>query len=189
MVFGFRLGMVRSTPVAAVGAAVVAAGMGWLLLGVSHETQAATTTSNMTVQVQITAGCSVTGSTLDFGSNNGNALLSGPLSATGNIAVTCTTGSPYSIGLNNGSNASGNQRRMSNGSGDFLNYNLFTDNLATLAWTTGASSTTCTTLNSCVLGTGTGATQNIPIYGRIPLMVSSPPQGTYTDTVTITVTY
>ena len=37
-------------------------------------------------------------------------------------------------------------------------------------------------------GTGTAATQSIPVYGRVPAQ-ATPPPGTYSDTVVATVTY
>jgi spore coat protein U-like protein len=39
-----------------------------------------------------------------------------------------------------------------------------------------------------VAGTGTGATQSLTVYGRVPVQ-STPGAGTYTDTVITTVTY
>ncbi len=170
-------------------ARAMAAGISLALLIAAPETApAATSTGNLTVQVTITAGCSVSGTTLNFGSNNGNNLLAAQITATANLSVTCTTGSPYSVGLDNGLNASGSQRRMQS-SGQFLNYNLFTDAAGLVPWSAGSTPTTCATLTNCVLGTGTGTAQTITVYGRIPITASSPAPGSYTDTVTITVTY
>jgi spore coat protein U-like protein len=59
----------------------------------------------------------------------------------------------------------------------------------TQPWTTAATNSTCTSANSCYLGTGTGAQQTISVYGVVPTVASAPTSGTYNDSVTITVTY
>lgn len=151
--------------------------------------QAGTATANLTVQITITAACTINAATLDFGSNPGTNLLSANVDTSTTVSVTCTNGSPYSIGMDNGANVSGAQRRMKNGVSNFLNYNLYTDAGRTNAWTTAASSTTCTTANSCALGTGNGAAQSVSIFGRVPTVATAPSAGAYTDTVVMTITY
>lgn len=150
--------------------------------------QAGTATSNLTVQIIITAACTINAATLDFGSNAGTALVSANVDAATTVSVTCTNGSPYSIGMDNGANVSGSQRRMKSGA-NYLNYNLYVDAGRINAWTTAASNSTCTTANSCYLGTGNGSAQSVSIYGRVPSIGTAPPTGTYTDTVTMTITY
>jgi spore coat protein U-like protein len=159
-----------------------------LALALAPPAQAASSTASMTVQITITASCTINAAVLDFGSNAGTALLSGSISASTTLSVTCTNGSPYSIGLNNGANASGSQRRMING-GNFISYDLYTDAGHVNAWTTATDSTTCATANSCVLGTGTGSAQTANVYGVVPAVAVAPAAGTYSDTVTMTITY
>jgi len=154
----------------------------------SVSAQAATATSNLTVQITITASCTINAATLDFGSNPGTTLVAANIDASSTVSVTCTSGSPYSIGMDNGANASGTQRRMKTGT-NFLNYNLYVDAGRTNAWTTAASSTTCTTANSCALGTGNGSPQSVSIFGRVPSIGTAPPTGAYSDTVLMTITY
>jgi spore coat protein U-like protein len=160
----------------------------FVCLGAAAMAQAGTATANLTVQITITASCTINAATLDFGSNAGTTLVAANIDASTTVSVTCTNGSPYSIGMDNGANVSGSQRRMKSGS-NFLNYNLYVDSARTNAWTTAASSSTCTTTNSCFLGTGNGAAQSVSIYGRVPSIGTAPPTGTYTDTVTMTITY
>ena len=169
---------------------ICAAAVLFLLSMSVHETaaQAGTATANMTVQITITASCTVNATTLDFGSNAGTILVSSAITGSTTVSVTCTNGSPYSIGMDNGANVSGSQRRMKSGT-NFLNYNLFTDAARLNAWTTAASNSTCTTANSCSLGTGTGSAQSVNIYGSVPSTGTAPAAGVYTDTVLMTVTY
>ena len=140
--------------------------------------QAATATSNLTVQITITASCTINAATLDFLSNPGTTLVASNIDAQSTVSVTCTSGSPYSIGMDNGANASGTQRRMKTGA-NFLNYNLYVDAGRSTTWTTAAPA----------LGTGNGSAQSVSIYGRVPSIGTAPPPGTYSDTVLMTITY
>ena len=158
-------------------------------LGGTAMSQAGTATANLTVQITITASCTINAATLDFGSNPGTTLVSSNIDQGTTVSVTCTNGSPYSIGMDNGLNVSGSQRRMKNGATNYLNYNLYTDAARLNAWTTAASNAACTTTGSCALGTGSGTAQSVSIYGRVPSTGTAPPTGTYTDTVTMTITY
>ncbi len=158
-------------------------------LTMSAIAQAGTATSNLTVQITITASCTINAATLDFGASvPGTTLVSANVDAATTVSVTCTNGSPYSIGMDNGANFSGT-RRMKQGTTNFLSYGLYIDAGRTNAWTTAASSSACTTTNSCFLGTGSGSAQSVNIYGRVPSTGTAPPTGTYTDTVTMTITY
>jgi spore coat protein U-like protein len=152
-------------------------------------TYATTSAANLAVQITITASCTINAATLDFGPNNpGTTLIAANIDAISTVSVTCTSGSPYSIGMDNGANASGTQRRMKTGA-NFLNYNLYVDAGRTNAWTTASTNIACTTANSCALGTGNGSAQSVSIYGRVPSIGTAPPPGTYTDTVLMTITY
>lgn len=174
--------MFRFARLAALATALVS---GVLLAGPAG---AATSTAALTVQITITAACSVNAATLDFGTNAGTALLAAAVNASTTVSVTCTSGSPYSVGMGNGQNATGSQRRMING-GNYISYDLYTDAGLLNAWTTASNSTTCTSTNSCILGTGNGSAQSIDVYGVVPSVAVAPPAGSYADSVTMTVTY
>jgi spore coat protein U-like protein len=160
----------------------------WPMAVFENAAEAGTATANLTVQVAITASCTINTATLDFGSNAGTTLISSAINGATTVSVTCTNGSPYSIGMDNGANVSGSQRRMASGA-NFLNYNLYTDAARLNAWTTAASNSTCTTTSSCFLGTGSGSAQSVNIYGTVPSVGTAPPTGVYTDTVTMTITF
>lgn len=142
---------------------------------------------SFSVTATVVSNASVSASTLNFGSTS---VLSSNLDSTATITVQATNTTPYSIGLNNGANASGSQRRVRLGAtSSFLNYNLYTNSGYTQAWTTTTSAGSCTGgAGSCVLGTGTGLAQNITVYGRVPPQ-TIPAAGAFTDTVVVTVTF
>lgn len=144
------------------------------------EAEAATTTQTFTVQLTITASCSITSaSTLDFGSQG---LLNSVIDATSTIQVQCTTSTPYNIGLDAGagSGATVTTRKMTNG-GSTVNYSIYSDTGRTTVWGNTIGSNTVT-------GTGTGSAQSFTVYGRVPVQ-TTPAAGAYSDTVTVTVTY
>jgi spore coat protein U-like protein len=152
-------------------------------------TFAGSASANLTVQVTITASCTINVATLNFGGSvAGTALVAGVTNGSTTVSTTCTNGSPYAIGMDNGANASVGQRRMKNGA-NFINYNLYTDSGFANPWTTASSSTTCASANSCALGTGTGSAQSTTIYGQIPTVAVAPAAGAYSDTVSMTITY
>lgn len=161
----------------------------WAISVQQSSAQAGTATANLTVQITITAACTINAATLNFGSSvTGTTLIASAVTGSTSVSVTCTNGSPYSIGMDNGANASGSQRRMKSGA-NYLNYGLYVDAGYANPWTTGASNSTCTTTSDCYLGTGNGSAQSINIYGQVPSVGTAPPTGTYTDTVTMTITY
>jgi spore coat protein U-like protein len=157
------------------------------------ETCTGTTGSNwyntlaFTVSVTLQASCTMSVTTMNFGS--ASAPITSNVTTTATATATCTSTTPYSIGLDNGQNASGSQRRMKSSSGSYINYGLYTDSARTQAWSTASSSTACTNgANTCVLKTGTGSSQSITIYGQVPPQ-TSPTVGSYSDAVVVTLTY
>lgn len=143
---------------------------------------AATTSSTLNVDATVTANCTVSTSALAFGSVN--PISGSNFDATGGITVTCTNGTAWaaSAGVGSGSGASFASRRMADGS-NLLNYNLYTDASRSSVWGDGTGST------ATIGGTGTGSAQNATVYGRVASGQTSVPPGSYSDTVSVTVTY
>jgi spore coat protein U-like protein len=159
-----------------------------LLAGAPVVAQAGTSTATLSVSIVITASCTINPATLVFASTPGTSLLTTAVNGSSTVSVTCTSGSPYSIAMDNGSNPSGSQRRMISGS-NFLSYNLYVDAAHASPWSTATGPGTCTTTGDCYLGTGNGSAQSVNIYGVVPTTATAPPPGTYTDTVTMTITF
>lgn len=141
---------------------------------------AQTSTSNLGVSMNIAAGCTVASGTIAFGTWTGTP---GTVDQTGSFAVTCTNTTPYNIGFDAGLNGSSvAARRMKRGANaDFINYTLFRDPTRTNNWGNTVGTDT-------LPGTGNGNAQTISVYGRVPAQTLGAP-GTYTDTITVTVTY
>jgi spore coat protein U-like protein len=143
------------------------------------EAEASTATGSFNVQVAIASTCVVTSATnLNFGTQG---VLSAAVNQTSTITVTCTNTTPYNIGLNQGVNGSSvTTRQMSSGSAT-INYSLFSNAGMTTNWGQTVGTDT-------VAGTGNGSGQAYTVYGQIPAQ-TTPAPGTYTDTITVTVTY
>ena len=142
---------------------------------------------SFTVTATVATNCNVSTSTLNFGSSG--SFITTAINSTAAISVQCTNTTPYSIGLGNGLNASGNQRRMLAAAGQYVSYNLYTDSGYSHAWSSTTSTTSCTAgANTCILGTGTGSNQNVTVYGQVPAQ-TAPAVGIFSDTVVVTVTF
>jgi spore coat protein U-like protein len=141
--------------------------------------RATTATGSFNVQVVITATCAIaSASALNFGTQG---VLSANTDQTSTISVTCTNTTPYNIGLDKGLNGSSVTTRQMKAGSAVINYSLFSDLGRTTNWVDTVGTDTAA-------ATGNGSAQAFTVYGRI-LPQTSPAPGTYTDTITITVTY
>jgi spore coat protein U-like protein len=122
--------------------------------------------------------CTVTANNLAFGSYSRTQL-----DGTATLTATCSSGSAYNIGLNQGvaSGATVSNRSMAGPGGQLLKYSLFRDSSRTINWGNTVGTDTAA-------ATGTGSAQNFTIYGRVPASQNVAP-GAYQDTITATLTF
>lgn len=134
-----------------------------------------------TVSADVPANCrSYVATDLDFGSVPG--LITANRDQTSVLSMICTGRTAWNVGLNNGLNASGAIRRMRQGtSGNYVNYELYRDPGRLNRWGTTIGTNT-------VPGTGTGLEQTLTVYGRVPA-TQTVPAGSYSDVITVTVSY
>ena len=147
------------------------------LVSASHAT---TTTSTFTVQATIIASCTInSASTLNFGSIG---VLTAAVNQTSTLQVQCTNTTPYNISLDpgTGTGATVAVRKMTSGA-NTVNYSLYSDSGRATVWGNTVGTDT-------VAATGSGASQSYTVYGRVTAQ-TTPAPGTYSDTVTVTVTY
>lgn len=131
-----------------------------------------------TVQATNTTTCRVSATDLNFGSAG---LLNDNVDADGSANVTCTRSTPYRVMLNNGLTGTSPTNRKMTFSSSSITYGLYRDGARTLPW--GSTSGT-----NSLSGTGSGLSQSLPVYGRVPPQVSPSP-GTYADTIVVSVEY
>jgi spore coat protein U-like protein len=144
--------------------------------------QAATTSSSLGVSATVTANCTVSTSSVAFGSVN--TIAGTNVDASGGISVTCTNGTGWaaSAGAGAGTGATAASRKMASGS-NLLNYSLYTDSGRNTVWGDGTGTT------ALLSSTGTGTAQSTTVYGRVFSGQTGAPAGSYADTVAVTVTY
>lgn len=130
------------------------------------------------------SSCTVSLTPINFGSVD-------PMSdalATSTVTVTCTitgNGSAISlpIALTTGSGSYATRTLKSNT--NTLNYNIYTDSARSIVWGNGNGGTSTSTVSVSFSASGS---QNATLYGKILSQPKTIP-GTYTDTVTASVTY
>jgi spore coat protein U-like protein len=144
---------------------------------------AATASASLNVSASVANNCTISTAALAFGVYDPLvANASANLDATGTVTIACTKGATSTIALNLGSNASGTTRRMTDGSSNFLTYEMYQDSSHSTVW--GSSGTALFTPPAAPSKTA----RNFTVYGRIPGSQDIP-AGTYADTVTATVNF
>lgn len=151
----------------------------------SFPVHAQTDTTTFRVLIEIIESCTIsdiTATDVDFGTYTRNEATD--VDAQGTLNVNCPVGTDYTIGLDAGLNplsatASAGNRQMISGA-NLIPYGLYRDAARTLFWGNVIGTDT-------LAGTGTGATVQIPVYGRTPS--TDFPPGSYEDTITATITY
>lgn len=146
--------------------------------GAAH---AQTSTGTMPVSATVTENCVIAGQPLDFASVD---VTSGAeVTGAGSVTVTCTQGVEYTLNADVAEGGDATARTMTSTSGtEVLSYALFTDAARTQAWGNGVSGQPLT-------GTGTGSEEAVSIYAKVAANQNALPADTYTDTVSMTITY
>ena len=115
-----------------------------------------------------------------------------PANASGNgsISVACTKGITISsIVLSQGNNFGGSVRRMSDGNGHYVPYQLFTDRSHTTLWGDGTSATGSALAGGFTASTSASSTQTFSVYGLVRAADEDVPPNAYNDTVDVTVNF
>ena len=136
-------------------------------------------TGTFTVTATVQATCSISATTLDFGVYTGSLV-----SANSTITATCTSTTPYNIGLSvgNAPGATVTTRKMAEPGGALQAYSLFRDSGRSANWGNTIGTDTVSQM-------GSGSAQAITVYGRVAAGQSLTTPGTYTDTIVATLTY
>ena len=146
----------------------------------SGNAQAAVFTASFTPKLIMSNTCTLeVRRNLDFGTSG---LLNANIDQFARIRVRCNSGTNYEIGLDEGSTPGGTTavRKMTNGA-QTIDYKLFKNNARTNNWGNIVGVDTRSR-------TANGNWQGRRIFGRVEPQ-ATPPSGTYTDTVTVTITF
>ena len=142
---------------------------------------AQTATTQFNVQITINAECQINSAAdLNFGASG---VIDTAVEATSAIAVQCTNGTPYNIGLNAGQGAGATvaARLMTGPNSETVTYSLYTDAGHATVWGNTIGTDTVT-------GSGTGSEQSYTVFGQVPTQ-ATPTPGAYNDVITVTLTY
>jgi spore coat protein U-like protein len=168
--------MKASTTIKVVSAAALLAG--------AAAASAATANGTLNVSATVNATCFVdSAGPLNFSSYNPSL---GQQTGNSSVTVRCTNGTQFDIGLDagKGTGATEASRVMASGS-NTLAYSLYQDSALSNVWgnTVGTN-----TVRDTGIGLGSGKAITKTVYGKIPDQPNAVP-GSYTDQVTVTVTY
>jgi spore coat protein U-like protein len=147
---------------------------------------ATTATTNLSVTAIVGATCNISTSPVAFGTYDPTFVnLTAPLNGTGTVSTTCANGLANTITLDQGLNALAAStaavplRQMKSG----------TNALAYFLYSNGARTTVFgNTAATGVAQTGTGVNISATVYGQVP-GAQNAASGSYSDTVTATVTF
>lgn len=140
-----------------------------------------TSTASFTVTASVAPQCTLTTSDINFGTVG---ALSNPVTASGTVTVRCTSSASYGISMDGGTSGSTDPTRRWMGGitpQTGISYGLYQNSEYSLPWGN--------TLDLTRSGTGSGSNQTFTVFGRTNGSTITPPAGTYTDTVVVTVTY
>jgi spore coat protein U-like protein len=146
------------------------------IFGTSQATSLTTTWNSTITSV---AGCIISSSSGIF---FGNYSSGSPLNINGTVQFLCTTTTPWTISSNAGTTSGGTipNRLLANGS-NTLPYQLYTDSTYTTIFGNGTSGSSFT-------GVFDNGYKTLTIYGKVP-SGNYPLPGSYSDSITITLTY
>lgn len=149
------------------------------ILGVclGGESEPTPNTRTVTVNLEIDKQCTIDSAPdINFGSY---ALVGQFNPITQSINLSCTKTEGYKVSFSDGNNRlAGSWRRMADGAGNFMQYNIYQSN-GTTVWDS----------NNKVTGQGTGVSQSLSYKAIINAAQAALPVGTYTDQVSVTVEY
>lgn len=141
---------------------------------------AQTTTATMGVSLVVEDSCSITAEPLTF-PNAG--VISADIPATADLTVTCTTGTPFQIGLAAGTGGSTTARVLTGAvTNQTVDYQLYRDNGHTLVWGNSQG------VDTLEVAAANGGPQTVTVYGLVP-QGQVVPADTYEDSITATIWY
>ena len=151
--------------------------------------------ASLSVSADINASCTISTTDLSFGTYDAIvANASQDLTETATISTTCTSGATSVVTMGGGDHpsfsrgrgpGSGTIRNMANeGSTSYLRYEIYADASHTIVWNYSQVS-----MSSVASVTGTGASQDMTVYGKVFKNQKDAAAGSYADTVTIGVNY
>ncbi|MDZ3990874.1 spore coat U domain-containing protein [Pseudomonas sp. Teo4] len=140
----------------------------------------------LNVSLTVSNDCQITTPNISFGSA---PVVGGFGTVSQSVSLSCTKGSSYTVGLNDGENVSGGRRRMKSSANNYLAYDIF-KSAGAVRWgslTTARRSSSDADVNP---GNGTGTGSQVFNYNaKVYTDQTTPPAASYTDNVILDVQF
>lgn len=149
-----------------------------------NSAHAGSSSASMSVSALVSDNCTISAAALSFGAYDPASGTATDGSA--NLTVQCTLDASANIQLGQGANADTGStdaaplRRLADGAGNFLSYQLDQDAAHMTTWGN--------TAGTGMAHTGTGASEQITVYGRIAAS-QNVPAGSFADSVLATINF
>ncbi|PRA63111.1 hypothetical protein CQ065_14620 [Pseudomonas sp. MYb187] len=143
-------------------------------------------TMNLTISLTVTNDCQITTPNISFGSA---PVVAGFGTVNGNVNISCTKGSSYTVGLDDGQNVAVGRRRMKSAANNYLAYDIF-KSAGNVRWGKLASARRASTDADINPGAGTGNGSQVFNYNaKLYTDQATPPAGAYQDSVILDVQF
>lgn len=153
------------------------------LVGLCLTPQVGTASTSIVLNMNVTNDCSaMTTPNVNF---NSAPLVQNFPTVSQAISVTCTKGSVYTIGINNGANASNNVRRMASGT-NRMSYEIYKEATSN-RWGSSGSERWSSGVSSQVSADGLLRSYNYT--AKVLTTQTTPPAGSYSDTLVVDIAF
>ena len=143
-------------------------------------------TRTLLVSMTVTNDCQITTPSINFASA---PVVAGFGTVSQSLSVSCTKGSNYTVGLDDGQNVANGRRRMKSAANNYLAYDIFKGAGAVRWGSTGAARRASADADVNP-GTGTGTGSQVFNYNaKVYTDQATPPAATYTDSVILDVQF
>ncbi|GLO41807.1 hypothetical protein PPUN15366_34530 [Pseudomonas putida] len=157
-------------------------GVGGLCIGRDQGTG----TKTLLVSMTVTNDCQITTPSINFASA---PVVAGFGTVSQSLSVSCTKGSNYTVGLDDGQNVANGRRRMKSAANNYLAYDIF-KGAGAVRWGSVGAARRASTDADVNPGTGTGTGSQVFNYNaKVYTDQATPPAGSYTDSVLLDVQF
>ncbi|PRN02809.1 MULTISPECIES: spore coat U domain-containing protein [unclassified Pseudomonas] len=140
----------------------------------------------LNVSLTVTNDCQITTPDISFSSA---PVVAGFGTVSQSVSVSCTKGSNYTVGLDDGQNVSGGRRRMKSSANNYLAYDIF-KSASTVRWGASGAARRASTDADVNPGAGTGIGNQLFNYNaKVYTDQATPPAATYSDSVILDVQF
>ena len=141
---------------------------------------------SLTVSLTVTNDCQITTPNINFGSA---PVVAGFATVSQSLSVSCTKGSNYTVGLDDGQNVANGRRRMKSTTSNYLAYDIF-KGAGTVRWGAVGAARRASTDADVNPGAGTGTGSQVFNYNaKVYTDQATPPAASYTDSVILDVQF